>query len=223
MGQPRLPENLTGFANLSANHFLEYLLRIEAGDGRLRIDAAGTPVELEIDLPQAHHRTNALAAVAAARAIGVTPGGAVEVAFSAMRGERIDLPGGVVVINDCYNANPMSMRAALDDLALAARGRRVAVLGDMLELGPDELRFHREIGAHAGERGVDVLVTVGPLGAAMADEFAGETHGVADAAEAAAVAARLVRDGDTVLVKASRGVGLEIVAEKLADRAVAHG
>jgi UDP-N-acetylmuramoyl-tripeptide--D-alanyl-D-alanine ligase len=195
-----------------------------AEDGLLRIDAAGTPVELAIDLPQAHMRVNALAAVAAARAIGVEPGGAVEVAFSAMRGERIELPGDVVVINDCYNANPMSMWAALDDLAASARGRRVAVLGDMLELGPSELDFHREIGRHACERGVDVLVTVGPLAAAMADEFSGgDLHAAADAAEAAELAAGLVRDGDTVLVKASRGVGLEVVADKLAQRAVAHG
>src|SRR3712207_8835469 len=56
--------------------------------------------------------------------------------------------------SDCYNANPMSMRAALDDLATAASGRRVAVLGDMLELGPDEARFHQEIGAYARDRGV---------------------------------------------------------------------
>ena len=73
-----------------------------------------------------------------------------------------------MLINDCYNANPMSMRAALDDLAETAPGRRVAVLGDMLELGPEERRFHREIGAHAAARGVDVLVTVGPLAAEMA-------------------------------------------------------
>jgi UDP-N-acetylmuramoyl-tripeptide--D-alanyl-D-alanine ligase len=190
----------------------------------LRIDAAGTPVELDVDLPQPHQRVNALAAVAAARAIGVTPGGSVEVAFSALRGERIDLPGGVVVINDCYNANPMSMRAALDDLAMSARGRRVAVLGDMLELGPEELDFHRKAGRHARELGVDVLVTVGPLAAAMADGFGdGELHATADAAAAASLTADLVREGDTVLVKASRGVGLEVVAEALAQRTVAHG
>jgi UDP-N-acetylmuramoyl-tripeptide--D-alanyl-D-alanine ligase len=195
-----------------------------ADEGRLRIDAQGTPVELEIDLPQAHQRVNALAAVAAARAVGVTPQGVVEVAFSAMRGERIDLPGGVVVINDCYNANPMSMWAAIDDLAMSASGRRVAVLGDMLELGPAELEFHREIGAHARDRGVGVLVTVGPLAAVMAERFGdGELHAAADAAEAASITAGLLSDGDTVLVKASRGVGLEVVAETLARRTVSDG
>jgi UDP-N-acetylmuramoyl-tripeptide--D-alanyl-D-alanine ligase len=161
-------------------------------------------------------RLNALAALAAARAVGVEPAGAVEVALSAMRGQRIELPGGVVVVNDCYNANPMSMRAALDDLAVSAPGRRVAVLGDMLELGPDEVRFHEEIGAHARAGGVDLLVTVGPLAAAMAGPFGGEAHHAPDAAAAAELVPALLREGDTVLVKASRGVGLEAVAERLA-------
>ncbi len=66
---------------------------------------------------------------------GMTPHGRLEVEFSAMRGQRVALPGGVVLIDDCYNANPMSMRAAIDDLAATAPARRVAVLGDMLELG----------------------------------------------------------------------------------------
>ena len=80
-----------------------------------------------------------------------------------MRGQRIELPGGIVVVDDCYNANPMSMRAALDDLAETAAGRRVAVLGDMRELGPDERRYHAELGVQAREAGVDLLVTVGEL------------------------------------------------------------
>ena len=157
---------------------------------------------------------NARAAVAAARALGVEPGGHVEVTLSAMRGQRIELPGHIIVVNDCYNANPMSMRAALDDLAVSADGRRVAVLGDMLELGPDELRFHAEIGEHARADGVDLLVTVGPLARAMRGD-----HAVDTAAEAAALLRELVEPGDTVLVKASRGVGLEVVAEALQEAA----
>jgi UDP-N-acetylmuramoyl-tripeptide--D-alanyl-D-alanine ligase len=132
-----------------------------------------------------------------------------------MRGQRIELPEGVLVIDDCYNANPMSMRAALDDLAASAPGRRVAVLGDMLELGPDEARFHAEIGTYAAECGVDVLVAVGPRAAHIGDTFTGELHRVADAAGAAALTGELLRPGDTVLVKGSRGVGLEVVARSL--------
>jgi UDP-N-acetylmuramoyl-tripeptide--D-alanyl-D-alanine ligase len=155
--------------------------------------------------------------VAAALAVGVRPEGRVEVPFSALRGERIDLPSGVAVVNDCYNANPMSMRAALDELAVTASGRRVAVLGDMLELGEEERSFHAEIGAYARERGVDLLVTVGPLAAAMLEAYDGEAQAVADAAEAASIVPELLEPGDTVLVKGSRGVGLEAVAEALAE------
>src|SRR5690606_10651164 len=97
---------------------------------------------------------------------------------------------------------------ALDELSRAP-GRRIAVLGDMLELGPDEVRYHREIGAYARER-ADVLVTVGPLAAEMDGD-----HAVDDAAAAAALVERIARAGDTILVKASRGVGLEAVAEAL--------
>lgn len=162
----------------------------------------------------AHMRRNALAALAAARALGVEPSGALEVSLSSFRGQRLHLPGDIVVVNDCYNANPMSMRAALDDLAASASGRRVAVLGDMLELGPDEARFHAEIGAHARAAGVDVLVAVGPRARHFADGY-GDVLALPDAAAAAEAVPRLVQPGDTVLVKASRGVGLEVVAEAL--------
>ncbi len=173
---------------------------------------------------QTHNLRNLLAAVAAARALGVTPGGEVTVRFSALRGERIRLSEEIVLIDDCYNANPMSMRSAIDDLAETAPGRRVAVLGDMLELGPDERRFHREIGAHAAARGVDVLVTVGPLAAEMVPAFArADAHSVADAGGAAELLTRLLSPGDTVLVKGSRGVGLERVGQALLARETHDG
>jgi UDP-N-acetylmuramoyl-tripeptide--D-alanyl-D-alanine ligase len=127
----------------------------------------------------------------------------------------VTLAGGVVAIDDCYNANPMSMRAAIDELAASAPGRRVAVLGDMLELGEGALELHREIGRHAGERGVDALLSVGPLAAAIADAFPGESRSVGSAAEAAPVLAGMLRAGDTVLLKGSRGIGLERILEDL--------
>lgn len=184
----------------------------------VRINARERVVELEVPFRSRHQLVNLLAAVAAAQAVGVEPSGPVDVEFGALRGEHVELASGVVVINDCYNANPLSMRAALDDLATQApSGRRVAVLGDMLELGEGELEAHREIGAHAASTGVDVLVAVGPLStAAMPEAFGGEVHTAADATEAAAITAQLVHPGDIVLVKASRGIGLETVAEALA-------
>jgi UDP-N-acetylmuramoyl-tripeptide--D-alanyl-D-alanine ligase len=179
-------------------------------------DVSELPEGLEVPFTSAHMRSNALAALAAARAVGVEPTGRLEVALSELRGERREVPGGVVVIDDCYNANPMSMRAALDDLAASASGRRIAVLGDMLELGPDEVRFHEEIGAHARGAGLDLLVTVGPLARAMGPAFGGETLAVERAADVVGVLRDRLAEGDTVLVKASRGVGLEVVAKGLA-------
>jgi UDP-N-acetylmuramoyl-tripeptide--D-alanyl-D-alanine ligase len=189
---------------------------------RVEIDAQGEHITLEVPFTQAHLRSNLLAAVAAARAIGVTPTGRVELALSRGRGQRYITPSRVTVIDDCYNANPISMRAALCDLKATAdaadSARRVAVLGDMLELGPREREFHAQLGEQASAAGVDVLVTVGPLAASIADGFQGETHAVSDAGEAAVVVPELLAPGDVVLVKASRGVGLELVCRALGAR-----
>ncbi|HSZ13494.1 MAG TPA: UDP-N-acetylmuramoyl-tripeptide--D-alanyl-D-alanine ligase [Solirubrobacteraceae bacterium] len=184
-------------------------------DGSVLICHGETEIELRPSFSQAHNLSNLLAAVAAARALGYTPRGRVEVLFSAMRGQRIELAGGVVLVADCYNANPMSMRAAIDDLAEAACARRVAVLGDMLELGPQGVRMHREVGAYARDRGVELLVTVGPLAAELREDFGGESYATPDAQAAGELVGGLLREGDVVLVKGSRGVGLERVIERL--------
>ncbi|MBO0769638.1 MAG: hypothetical protein J2O48_13225, partial [Solirubrobacterales bacterium] len=128
--------------------------------------------------------------------------------------QRVELGGGITVLDDSYNANPMSMRAALDELAAGPATRRIAVLGDMLELGPGAAEFHRQVGAYASER-ANVLVSVGPLSAAMGEGYGGEHHHVDDATGAAELVRGLVQPGDVVLVKASRGVGLERVVEHL--------
>jgi UDP-N-acetylmuramoyl-tripeptide--D-alanyl-D-alanine ligase len=199
-------------------------LRLQAAEGDRLTLAWHTldPVRLQhvvFPFRQAHLRRNLLAAVIAAGAVGVVAEGEIAPSLSTGRGQRIALPGGATLIDDCYNANPMSMRAALDDLsstsAAAGAGRRVAVLGDMLELGPGALEFHAEIGHHADAVGVDLLVAVGPLSEAIADAYSGESYRVADARAAAAVVPELVESGDIVLVKASRGVGLEKVCEAL--------
>jgi UDP-N-acetylmuramoyl-tripeptide--D-alanyl-D-alanine ligase len=184
-------------------------------DGSVLIVHGEDAIELRPSFSQAHNLRNLLAAVAAARALGYTPRGRVDVRFSAMRGQREQLSGGVLLIDDCYNANPMSMAAAIDDLAETTGARRVAVLGDMLELGPDGPRLHRELGAHAAAKGVELLVTVGPLAAEMGREIAGTVYAAPDAKAAAQLLPGLLREGDTVLVKGSRGVGLERVCERL--------
>ena len=147
------------------------------------------------------------------------PSGRVALELSPGRGQRVTLSGGVTLIDDCYNANPMSMRAALEDLAETAgrvdQARPVAVLGDMLELGPRERDYHVELGEQAVRAGVGLLVTVGPLAEAIAERFDGEVYSVPDAAAAAEVVPDLLRSGDVVLVKGSRGVGLELVCRAL--------
>ncbi len=185
----------------------------------MSIDAAGVPVTLDIDFQQAHLRTDLLAAVAAARAVGVTPAGRVELALSPGRGETVRLPGDITVIDGCYNANPMSMRAALTDLADSAvrtgASRRVAVLGDMLELGAGRRDYHLALGALARQAGVDLLVTVGPEAAAISERFDGETEVLPGADDAARIVPGLLKPGDLVLVKGSLGVGLKAVCTAL--------
>ena len=157
-------------------------------DGRAEIDASGVRVMLQLPFGQPHNVRNTLAAVAAAQALGVTPEGRVDVHFSPLRGELVELAGNVTVINDCYNANPMSMRAALEDLAAAPAERRLAILGAMAELGPDADRYHEEVGARAAELGIDALVTVAEPAVAYARGYAGagETYAVATPEEAGA-------------------------------------
>ena len=179
--------------------------------GRAEIDARGQRVVLELPYDEPYNLMNTLAAVAAAIAIGVTPEGAVEPEFSSLRGQVLELDGGVTIVNDCYNANPMSMRAALDHLAGSAAERRLAILGGMAELGPDSLAFHREIGEHAARLGIDVLITVGDEALGYGEGFDGELHSVATPEEAGALLEELAAPGDRVLVKGSRAVGLERV------------
>ena len=129
---------------------------------------------------------------------------------------------GVVVLNDAYNANPSSMEAALRALSqVQTNGRRIAVLGDMRELGPHADDAHATVGRRAGELGVDVVIGVGAGGRAIIDAADGpQVHAATDAADASRVLLDLVAPGDAVLVKASRAVGLEIVAAGLLARRV---
>ena len=175
-------------------------------------------VELASALRSDHNRSNVLAALGAAAAMGIRISGPIDVALAPLHGERVELRSGATAINDTYNANPLSMAAALRELGRAgAHGRKVAVLGDMLELGAEEAAQHRRLGHLANEAGVDMLVTVGPAAVAALEAFDGEeAHGVADAAEAVGLLGDLLADGDLVLIKGSRGVGLDVVCAALA-------
>jgi UDP-N-acetylmuramoyl-tripeptide--D-alanyl-D-alanine ligase len=166
-----------------------------------------------------HQAANAAAALAVLDALGLPRPQRVDVEFSRWRGEELPLAGGGLLINDAYNANPDSMRAALAHLAaVSGDRRRVAVLGEMAELGPGGPGFHEEIGVEAKRQGVQALVAVGELARGYLEGASGIdiTEWAPDAASAVAVVERIVEPGDCVLVKASRSVGLERVAEALA-------
>jgi UDP-N-acetylmuramoyl-tripeptide--D-alanyl-D-alanine ligase len=183
---------------------------VELRDGVSFVRFGGA--EIPFSFTARHQAANAVAALTVMDALGLPlPEELVEVPFSRWRCEESPLPGGGLLINDAYNANPASMRAALEHLVQRAGGRHtVAVLGEMAELGVDAPRYHEEVGAFARGLGVDVILGVGELARRYApDEWA------ADAAAASELMRTVVTSGDTVLVKASRAVGLEVVADAL--------
>jgi len=182
-----------------------------------RNDIVVRRVDLEAPLPFAtsyssrHQLANTRIAVAVAAELGVPlPQRELRVEFSKHREEELELADGVLILNDCYNANPVSMRAAIEQLVARAAGRRrVAVLGDMRELGPDGPAYHDEIGELVRRLGIEVVISVGELARSYGGEW------VATAAEAAERLRAVVRPGDVVLVKGSLAVGLAAVAENL--------
>ena len=177
-----------------------------------RFVVGGREVRLVLPFAQRHLAGNALAALTAYDALGLpldrAAEGAAAIRLSRWRGEVRDLPGGGLVLNDAYNANPLSMRAALLDLAERAAGRRrVAILGEMAELGGESARYHADIAGLVRELGIELVVAVGEPARAYLD---GAEAGVVvpDASAVGEVLERL-RPGDAILVKASRAVGLE--------------
>jgi UDP-N-acetylmuramoyl-tripeptide--D-alanyl-D-alanine ligase len=188
--------------------------RVEEGVTEALVRTPGGEQLFHFPFAEAHNLTNALAAIAAGVALeaplGEMADRAASIGFSRFRGERIELGEGIVLVNDCYNANPVSMRAALDHLASLGAPRTIAVLGEMGELGAGAPGFHREVGEHARSAGVDLVIGVGlPARDYDPDEL------VADPGEAAELLAAQLEAGDAVLVKGSRSAGLEAVAEAL--------
>jgi UDP-N-acetylmuramoyl-tripeptide--D-alanyl-D-alanine ligase len=166
-----------------------------------------------------HNILNALAAVAAGLALGLKLSecttALATLAPPDKRGQVLQL-GNITVINDCYNSNPKALRAMVDALAAMKARRRIVVAGEMLELGPAAEEMHRAAGQHAAEKKIDVLVGVRGLAQSMVDsarEAGSSAEFVATPEEAGEWLARETRDGDVVLLKASRGVKLEKALE----------
>ncbi len=195
---------------------------VEPGGMRVRLILLGQALEARLPLVGRHFALNAAAAAAAATVLGIDRDaiatGLGEVVLPKGRFRLLTVAGrDLTVVDDTYNANPASMRAAFAALASASAGRRLAVLGDMLELGPTTTALHREIGQAAADSGIAVVLAFGEQAAAVADgaRAGGATAYAFDRLEALLVELeRQLRAGDWVLIKGSRGMRLE--------RAVAH-
>jgi len=191
-------------------------------------DLCISSVQIRLPMPGIHNALNACAAFAVVHQMGVAPDAIAQALRSAeLPGARmrvIQAPSGATVVDDCYNAGPDSVRAALQTLLdFPGAGRRVAILGDMKELGEFSETEHRVIGHFAGQF-LDLLVGVGgetrpllntAIRAASDVEQELEVHWFASASEAKEEVAPMIREGDVVLVKGSRSVGLEAVVEEL--------
>ncbi|MFM7224955.1 MAG: UDP-N-acetylmuramoyl-tripeptide--D-alanyl-D-alanine ligase [Actinomycetota bacterium] len=197
-------------------------------DDRLRPSFTIAGTRIAVPLHGGHHAANAAAAaVGAHEALGVpfpvVADALRSTAAARWRMELLETSDGIVVLNDAYNANPTSMAAALDALAaLRIDGRRIAVLGDMRELGVHHDDAHREVGERAAAAGIDLVVGVGAGGAAIAAAAAAAGVAIAVVDDASAAGDLLVDvavPADAVLCKASRAVGLERVAERLLEGA----
>lgn len=200
-----------------------------------RLCLPGESHDVTLQVAGRHNVANALAAAAAATVVGV-PGATIVHGLEHFRPgkgrmETLLLENELLLIEDSYNANPLSMRAALvalDETQYAGDGRRVAVLGDMLELGENSGELHREVGAWAAAR-VDLLLVLGAQAQAVADGAraaglaAGQVQVVADHDAAVACLAQKLRRGDRVLVKGSRGMRMERISAALKTLSLTAG
>ena len=229
---PLVLEQARRFAGTKLSFAIEASADLEAHE--IRTTAAGLRflaqegervVEVASPLHGRHNIYNLLAGLAAARALDVPLDRAAAalhtLAPARHRGERLSLPAGVLVIDETYNSSPRALAYAIAALAEEGGGRHVAVVGDMLELGPRAEAFHREIGRDVAARRLGLVVGVGRLGRVIVD--AAREAGMADAnllayADAAAAGRELaahLRENDVVLFKASRGIGLEKAIESV--------
>ncbi|WP_252974284.1 UDP-N-acetylmuramoyl-tripeptide--D-alanyl-D-alanine ligase [Janibacter melonis] len=200
----------------------------EAGRPRFTVTAPFGTAQVALPLVGRHHVGNALAVIAAAHACGLALDDVVATLAqvrpaSRWRMEVTERPDGVRVVNDAYNANPDSMEAALRALAaMSCRGRRVAVLGSMLELGEESPALHRGVGELAGALGVDLVLAVGDLARDIADgardSGVASVETVADVDAAQTLLHERLAPGDVVLLKSSRDAGLRWLGDRLSDR-----
>jgi UDP-N-acetylmuramoyl-tripeptide--D-alanyl-D-alanine ligase len=194
----------------------------EGSTFELVVGSVGEPVTFP--LVGEHNIYNALAAAAAAMERGISPSQAAaalsSVAPPEKRGQVLNLHGATI-INDSYNSNPRALQAMIDTLASMKAERRILVVGEMLELGPTAEALHRECGKHAAEKKIDMVIGVRGMARAVAEAACGsgtQAQFVETPEQAGEWLARNLRQGDAVLLKASRGVKLERALDLLQDK-----
>jgi UDP-N-acetylmuramoyl-tripeptide--D-alanyl-D-alanine ligase len=207
----------------------------DAGRSRFTLVTPEGSAPVRLRLHGAHAVANALAAAATARRLGMPVAEIAEALSEAepvsrWRMEVTERPDGVTVVNDAYNANPESVRSALDTVVHMARGGRAfAVLGEMAELGASTVDEHEKIGAYAARGGLAGLIAVGETAAAVlkgaeqVGTWTGERVLVEDVGAAAAALGERLRPGDVVLIKGSRVAGLERVAQAVLSAVPGEG
>ena len=186
---------------------------------RSRTDDPDDNARIDVTIPTMgrHNVLNALCAMAVGTQLGLTP---EEIKRGLESFENVGSRNHIIktdtltIIDDCYNANPTSTKAGLDTLSKLG-GRKVAILGDMKELGADEIALHREVGAYAKEVGIDMLVAVGPLSEATAEGYGKGAYYYATVERCIDRLKRYLRPGDTILVKASHSMRFERIVEAL--------
>jgi UDP-N-acetylmuramoyl-tripeptide--D-alanyl-D-alanine ligase len=225
---PEARKRRFGFAGVSASAFVRIMDFIPAGaaGSLVRLSVGHEPVVVRLPLAGEHNARNAAAALAVSHALGVPllpAATALEHATLPPHRSHVLSLGGRTVLDDCYNANPTSMSAALRTLVGSAGrfGRAFAVLGDMLELGETAAALHQAIGKEAAEIGLHGLAVVGSLGARIAEGataagmLASRAMAFDDPETAAQAVSTWSAPGDWILVKASRGMRLERAVEAL--------
>jgi len=193
---------------------------------KFTLEAEGLSACLEINRSGVHDVSNALAAIAAARVVGASwesiKDGLKNIQVTELR-QEIRKIAGIKIINDTYNANPLSMKAGIDSLINLSSGRKIAVLGAMLELGPIEKAAHQEIGSYLYEKGIDILIVLGETAA----NIAGGARAAGMPEESIFVfqkkddiiskLRKLMEEGDTILIKGSRSLEMEEIVDVLLE------
>lgn len=201
------------------------IMEMDFYKSKFKLKINGQTKDMEIPIPGKHNILNSLAAVGVAYELGfdldTISSGLKAVVISEKRLEKIYLSNGIILINDTYNANPTSMKASIDILSAAKCDRRIAVLGDMYELGEYEIEGHLSVGRHVWLNGIDMLVTIGKLGKFIAQgaldsgmpeervySFT-DNHGTIEFLK------KIISQGDIILFKGSRAAKIEEVVKQL--------